>query len=81
MLTARARFAHKVPTSQTNAVIHLDTYSFIHLAMLPVSSLKSSEGDLGVALAVLGFAALAFEAGVLAGIVASRVHVKSASVP
>jgi len=37
--------------------------------MLPGSSLRPSEGDFGVCLAVLGLPALALDAGVLAGIV------------
>ena len=47
----------------------LNCNCFFELAMFPASSLRSSDGDLGVAFAVLGLAALAFETGVFAGIV------------
>ena len=49
---------------------------FLELAMLPVSSFRLSDGDLGVCFAVLGLPAVALAAGVFAGGISAVWHVK-----
>ena len=67
---ARGRFLADADAPAAFAAgVDLNCNCFFELAMFPASSLRSSDGDFGVAFAVLCLAALAFETGVFAGIV------------